>query len=326
MKLIKGAVIELLWTFLHLYLFLEASSILNSFLFPIYGSLPGSRYSWPLELTAFLAAGSMYRVCGGSSQVWSQWLSVLLLSIPTLQLYLFRFSGQLGASKGPLVSGLLTLFPLTVIGAVVANKRLAQKIDEWAPLGGRMPQIMTMLVSLVAYKSPNIFTKLLFGTIFTKSRLALYYLLAIPQSLFSPSKYLFFAALPVLHTTFFSVYSPLPHSNTFLNTTLQQHGYSIVARQESLTGYISVLDNVKDGFRVMRCDHSLLGGEWFPQPGHETSLREPVYAIFVMLEAVRLVQSVGGSENQQKNANSQKNALVMYVHPFAPSCSHRYAS
>ena len=312
---------ETLWTFLRLYLLLETISILNSFLFPVYGSLPASRYTWPLELTAFLVAGSVYRVCRGSSQVWSQWLSVLLLSIPTLQFYLFRFSGQLGASKGPLVSGLLTCFPLTLIGAVVANKRLARTIDEFG-FDGRIPQIITTLVSLVAYNPPNFFTKLLFGTIFTRSRLAFYYLLAISQILISPSRYLYLAALPVLYTTFLSVYSPLHYSDTLLNTTLQQHGYSLVVRQQSLTGYISVLDNNKDGFRVMRCDHSLLGGEWFPQAGYETQLREPVYAIFVMLEAVRLMQSVDDPENQQQIANSQKSALVVYVHPFGPSSSH----
>ncbi|KAL9627940.1 MAG: hypothetical protein Q9204_006223 [Flavoplaca sp. TL-2023a] len=311
MKPTKGAIAsETLWTFLCLYLLLETISILNSILFPVYGSLPASRYTWPLEITAFLVAGSVYRVCKGSSRVWSQWLSILLLPIPTLQLYLFQFSGQLGASKGPLVSGLLTCFPLTLIGAVVANKRLARTIDEFG-FDGRMPQIITTLASLVAYNTPNLFTKLLFGTIFTKSKIAFYYLLAIPQILIFPSKYLYLAALPVLHTTLFSVYSPLPYSNTLLNTTLQQHGYSLVARQESLTGYISVLDNNKNGFRVMRCDHSLLGGEWFPQPGYESQLREPVYAIFVMLEAVRLVQSVDDSENQQENGNSQKRALVV---------------
>ncbi|KAI4273911.1 MAG: hypothetical protein L6R38_006238, partial [Xanthoria sp. 2 TBL-2021] len=115
----------------------------------------------------------------------------------------------------------------------------------------------------------------------------------------------------MLHTFLFSVYSPLPYSNTYLNTNLQHHGYSLIARQESYTGYISVLDNNKDGFRVMRCDHSLLGGEWFPQPGHESQLREPVYAIFVMLEAVRLVQSADGSGSKREVEEGQKSALVI---------------
>ncbi|KAL8808820.1 MAG: hypothetical protein Q9200_003986 [Gallowayella weberi] len=106
----------------------------------------------------------------------------------------------------------------------------------------------------------------------------------------------------------FSAYTPLPHGNNILNGTLQNFGYSLMARQQSNTGYISVLDNVKDGFRVMRCDHSLLGGEWLQQPGHEHQLREPVYAVFVMLEAVRLVQPDSGV---QEDRNIQKNALVV---------------
>ncbi|KAL8691029.1 MAG: hypothetical protein Q9224_004266 [Gallowayella concinna] len=111
-----------------------------------------------------------------------------------------------------------------------------------------------------------------------------------------------------MHSIVFSSYTLLPHSNNILNGTLQDFGYSLVARQESNTGYISVLDNVKDGFRVMRCDHSLLGGEWLPQPGYEHNLREPVYAIFVMLEAVRLAQPDSGVQEDQ---GIPKNALVV---------------
>ncbi|KAL8652570.1 MAG: hypothetical protein Q9226_004207 [Calogaya cf. arnoldii] len=179
-----------------------------------------------------------------------------------------------------------------------------------------------MSVSFMAYTINIPWRVLLTGTFFARSRLASYYLFAIPQALLFPSKYLLLAALPMLHTIFFSVHSPLPYSNTHLNATLQNHGFSLIARQESLTGYISVLDNTKDGFRVMRCDHSLLGGEWFPQLGHASQLREPVYAIFVMLEAVRLVQSTGGTESKQGVEDRDKSALVMYINPF-PSKSIR---
>ena len=66
-------------------------------------------------------------------------------------------------------------------------------------------------------------------------------------------------------------------------------------RRESVTGYVSVLDNTEAGYRVMRCDHSLLGGEWQKAPkGLEHLARggfkEPIYAVFVLLEAVRLVE------------------------------------
>ena len=39
----------------------------------------------------------------------------------------------------------------------------------------------------------------------------------------------------------------------------------------------------------MRCDHSLLGGEWLIK-GARNSMPEPIYGVFVMLEAVRLVE------------------------------------
>ncbi|KAL8856598.1 MAG: hypothetical protein Q9178_006827 [Gyalolechia marmorata] len=207
-----------------------------------------------------------------------------------------------------------------MIGAVVANKRLAPKIDHLVFLDGgkyqeawigMMPQIFTMLVSLVVYKANVCLMNFLTHTFFARfSRLGLYYLFAVPQALVSPSKYLLFALIPMMHSILFSVYIPLPYGTTHLNRTLQDHGYSLVARQESYTGYISVLDNHKDGYRVMRCDHSLLGGEWFPPPGRETQLREPVYAIFVMLEAVRLVQPDSGS---QVDVHRQKSALVIHL-------------
>ena len=310
--------------FLLLSLILETSTILNSFLFPVYGSLPASKYHEILQWTALLIACSAHPEWGVSSRAWSRWLSILLLISPSLQLYLFRYSGQLGARKGPLISGLVICFPLTLTAAIAANKRLAPKINDLAVFDGikhkeiykevwirMVPYVITMSVSLAAYITNIPWRDLLKGTFFARSRLASYYLFAIPQALLFPSKYLLLAALPMLHTTFFSVYTPLPHSNTHLNATLQTHGFSLIARQESLTGYISVLDNTKDGFRVMRCDHSLLGGEWFPQPGHESQLCEPVYAIFVMLEAVRLVQSTDGTGSKQGVEDRDKSALVM---------------
>ena len=317
---VRPIVIGSLWAFFHLYLILATTSTLNSFLSPVYGSIPSSRYHQSFNVVALLVSSSTYHLWKGSSQAWSQGLSLLQLLVPSIQLYLFRYSRLLGASTGPLISGLATSFPLAMIGAVVANKRLAPKIDDLVFLDGvkyqeawigMMPQIFTMLVSLVVYKANVSFMTFLTHTFFARfSRLGLYYLFAVPQALVSPSKYLLFALIPMMHSILFSVYIPLPYGTTHLNRTLQDHGYSLVARQESCTGYISVLDNHKDGYRVMRCDHSLLGGEWFPPPGRETQLREPVYAIFVMLEAVRLVQPDSGS---QVDVHRQKSALVMYV-------------
>jgi hypothetical protein len=66
---------------------------------------------------------------------------------------------------------------------------------------------------------------------------------------------------------------------------------------------VSVVVSVERGFRVMRCDHSLLGGEWVVIQGKKAA--EPIYGVFVMLEAVRLV------ENMVPVADADAKALVM---------------
>lgn len=121
----------------------------------------------------------------------------------------------------------------------------------------------------------------------------------------------FVGSIALLHLFLINPHLPLAHNTGLLNATLQSESYSLLARQESLTGYISVLDNVKDGFRVMRCDHSLLGGEWINKPpGHPAVLNEPIYSIFVMLEAVRLVETES-SRTREAKVDQDKRALVI---------------
>jgi hypothetical protein len=55
----------------------------------------------------------------------------------------------------------------------------------------------------------------------------------------------------------------------------------------------------------MRCDHSLLGGEWLSRSDRNSILAEPIYGVFVMLEAVRLV------EVKKSVPDSEAKALVM---------------
>ena len=148
------------------------------------------------------------------------------------------------------------------------------------------------------------------GSSLAFTRIGLQCLIAIAYTLLLPSRLIFLAAIPILHTALFNVHLALPLNTSKLNTTLSHQGYSLIARQESLTGYISVLDNVQDGFRVMRCDHSLLGGEWIYQPDlGGSALREPIYSVFVMLEAVRLVQK------EAPKSSGPEQALVMWVGP-----------
>jgi len=58
-------------------------------------------------------------------------------------------------------------------------------------------------------------------------------------------------------------------------------------------------------FRVMRCDHSLLGGEWLLTPQRKLrgqTERETIYSVFTMLEAVRLVNSTSQIPDSEKSA------------------------
>lgn len=101
---------------------------------------------------------------------------------------------------------------------------------------------------------------------------------------------------------------------SWLNGGMEKEGWKILDRRDSLTGYVSVVESLKDGFRVLRCDHSLLGGEWvkFEDTGRfkGNQVAEPIYGVFAMLEAVRLV------EVPHPVPDNEAKALVMYVFPF----------
>lgn len=124
----------------------------------------------------------------------------------------------------------------------------------------------------------------------------------------------------------------IPHTSFAIlssrsDRSLNDIGYRILRREESLTGYLSVVENRRAGYRALRCDHSLLGGEWIPNlgswPGGEghdgpTGLvGEPVYAVFVMLEAIRLVRDAttglkdAETEHGPVISDNEAKALVM---------------
>jgi hypothetical protein len=114
--------------------------------------------------------------------------------------------------------------------------------------------------------------------------------------------------LEVIEKNTSNVHLPLPQLTGVLNSAIQKEGYTMLARQDSSTGYISVLENVDEGYRVMRCDHSLLGGEFTKMPrNYNPAVKDPVYSVFVMLEAVRLVET----EKGEPRTDADSRALVM---------------
>lgn len=97
--------------------------------------------------------------------------------------------------------------------------------------------------------------------------------------------------------------------------------YTYLARKESITGMISVVENSKAGYRVLKCDHSLLGGIWYGMKYNELAAQgvkpellgkkslsgaESVYTAFLVQEAVRLVVRPAVETKDDK-------ALIMYA-------------
>ncbi|OAA67347.1 Spermine synthase [Niveomyces insectorum RCEF 264] len=130
---------------------------------------------------------------------------------------------------------------------------------------------------------------------------------AAAYALASPSRLLWYAVPALLHTALRNTHlAPAPWALAQTNRALASVGgeaWAVLDRGESVTGYLAVLENRSLGFRVLRCDHSLLGGEWVLHPVDPVA--EPIYSVFVMLEAVRLVDVPG------KAADADARALVI---------------
>jgi hypothetical protein len=92
---------------------------------------------------------------------------------------------------------------------------------------------------------------------------------------------------------------------------LNEIGYKILDARDSVTGYVSVIENTQNHMRALRCDHSLLGGVWLPEGQWKSAgvvMPESIYSIFVVLEAVRLMETVDVKSN---TPDQEKLALVM---------------
>ena len=260
----------------------------------------------------------------------SRYFAIWGFCIPSIQSGLYGFSGKLGPVWGPRTTYLLTSVPLsclsllhlltliaeisprTIVGDVRSIKGFCGTALGTLLLTSSLYHFLSQLQVLLKNQLPKLII-LKFGTRAVFSRFGLQTMTALMYAQLSASlhhsRVIFAAIIPLLHIVFFCPHLPLPYNTALLNSTLQAEGFSLVARQESLTGYISVLDNVNQHYRVMRCDHSLLGGEYLRKP-RGSWYNEPVYTIFLTLEAVRLLQTKS-PESQLPASSEGKYALVM---------------
>lgn len=282
------------------------SNVSELALSPVFGGIPSAVWHpYVLMVGCFIGWASNLALRRSVPLRAATLLPVVALSVPTVQFFLYDFSEQLGCQWGPAVTEILTLLPLAALSsACVADyleglelSSLPNFIGEAAP--GMLSWGLLKLVEHVTsyHIAANI------GRGFLYTRVGMELLLGASYALVAPSKLLLLAAPALLHTALLNTHVMTPQAALALNGTMQAQGWMLLDRRESLTGYVSVVESVERGFRVMRCDHSLLGGEWVVIQGKKAA--EPIYGVFVMLEAVRLV------ENKVPVADADAKALVM---------------
>ena len=282
-----------------------ASPSSQATLSPVFGSIPSSiNHSQAIAATPLLGflwrwsskqlpSGSALRLSSSSVlaflAVWAFW-------IPVISAYLFRYSTILGIAGGPALIGFLSCHGIIIPAAYAAAEaleelHLEEKVGSYAA-----PLLLALLGDFHIVAFERFFRTLLPGLqtltgVFTPVKTQA--LIASSLAYLSHSRLALLGIPALIHT-----FSANPHFDSTrtldnLNTTLNHQNWSILARQWSNTGYISVLDNLEADFRVMRADHSLLGGEWLVTERRRKEERwqvnEPIYAVFEMLEAVRLV-------------------------------------
>jgi hypothetical protein len=279
------------------------SNVSQLTLSPVYGSIPSSIWHSRLVVTACLA--------GWSASVWLErklpkkpiyFLAPIALYIPMVHMYLFKLSGYLGPTVGPAFTELLTFVPLLV----VSGSAVALLLDD-LDLSGfpksvaeAAPGIGSFVLFRAAEQFSWPFIRNNLGSNILTSRLGLQLALSGIFARLGPSTLLLWGLPALFHTAFLNPHVQSPFALFDLNLKLERSvGFKVLARHDSLTGYISVIENTREQYRVLRCDHSLLGGVWLPRD--EVTISEPIYGVFAMLEAVRLVQRANlvdsGSEN-----------------------------
>lgn len=296
-----------------------ASPVSQLNLSPVYGSIPASlHHQRSITFTAalaFIVKGSLKRYLPPNL---AGYIAVIAYWTPVIQFLLFRYSGQLGIDYGPLFIETATYLPLLFLSCIAATDLL----DTLDPTQFNLPPtIAEAVVPIASYFTVSSVSKIagsilpaFVGTHIYFTRIGFQMLIGSISAFLSPSTVVLFAFPAILHTLWANPHHPSDSAFQKTNATLfSTQNYTLLARQESLTGYVSVLENHEDNaFRLLRCDHSLLGGEWLVTPSaYEKGQRqrETIFSVFVLLEAVRLV------EDEQAEADpipdSQKSALVI---------------
>ena len=279
---------------------------------PVYGALP---------LDLFHSHGAGMAAIGGfflkgyvSRRFIRRTLHLLpaaALWTPTILYFLLQIGPSLGNLPGAMLTDILLFYPMVVLTVLCSRELIhsALRLEQYDDLiANHGPFLGLYVVYSVGYQIVHFFISHALGSTFMFSRAGLQLFIGLLYAAAIPSRLLVLAIPSVLFSLFFNVHIPLGYLTSSLNTHLNHEGFVLLDRQDSITGYVSVLENVEDNYRVMRCDHSLLGGQWTGISNDiHPNVKEPVYAVFTMLEGVRLVETDQGDAR----ADAGSEALVM---------------
>ncbi|KAF2681752.1 S-adenosyl-L-methionine-dependent methyltransferase [Lentithecium fluviatile CBS 122367] len=296
-----------------------ASPVSQLNLSPVYGSIPASlhhqRAMTITAVAALIGRGSLKRYVSASI---SEYIAVVAYWTPVIQFFLFQYSGKLGIEYGPLIVESLTYFPLLFLSVFAAGDLLDFIDLSQLNIPSSLQEIVVPVgsyftVSTIS-KIGGVILPSVVGNHVLASRIGFQMLIASASAFLTPSRVIALAFPAILHTLWANPHHPSDYAFQKANATLvSTQNFTILARQESVTGYVSVLENYADNaFRLLRCDHSLLGGEWLVTPSayeRGQRQRETIFSVFVLLEAVRLVKPLSASA--APIPDSEKSALVI---------------
>lgn len=280
---------------------------------PVYGSIPSSVYHHEITsvivLLALTRSSLLSRFMPAKLEYY---IPILASSIPLIQSYLFKYSTLLGADFGPLVTEGLTYYPLLLMSTYSAARLLLDaKIDQYlhTAMGSTILGLSTYGFFVLVRSKSSFLISQFFALSATFTRVSLQCVVGALFTILSPSKLSLLAIPAMIHTMWLNPHFVSPHTDALANSTLQVNQWNLLERAESNTGYISVLENLDAGFRALRCDHSLLGGEWLVTDERRSqgiTTSEPIYSVFEILEAVRLVKTTHSTV-----LDNEKSALVV---------------
>lgn len=293
---------------------------------PVFGSMEYAYHmSWEVNLVALVLITNL-EVQDSRQHLLCLALPVLATAGPQIIDAVASCSQQIGPRWGPLVASLLSTLPLIYLSLLTVLRdcmRVARQYPDIMESFGKMTAVLILgaLWFDLNFVRGKANVAIQFACQYFPaplgSNFGLMTILTCISGTWAVSKkppiwVISLVATCVILTTLDS-HLPISRSLRGLNDgSLKEDGFSLLARQDSVTGYVSVLDNFKEGYRILRCDHSLLGGDWIQlRPNLAISpLQEPIYSAFVMLEAIRLIELPVVKSTPPK-PDSEKSALIM---------------